>query len=321
MAEDFMHDVMEQALEDIIAEKIKNGSSGEKIEEELSPNAIMKEYKKLIEQASKDSVETIENIMYEKVLEERACADIFLARQNQKWGKAFAASDMLYICILESAELYTEYVNGIYGQNASQLFRALRYIHGRALQIYLEIICLNKNGFADGAYARWRSLYELSIISFFIKRNGNKIANAFIKSADSTDRFEWARIAKSFKNYPSDWNVTFDAIQSRSKRATKEWKREYKFVNQLVHASSQGTMYRLGGDTFYSLPVGRTDSGMAISAVHSAISLVQITTDFFTVYSHSDSILAIRTFRKWIDTIIKYYKNVENSLNSIENNQ
>jgi len=73
MAEDFMHDVMEQALEDIIAEKIKNGSSGEKIEEELSPNAIMKEYKKLIEQASKDSVETIENIMYEKLLLHLIC--------------------------------------------------------------------------------------------------------------------------------------------------------------------------------------------------------------------------------------------------------
>ena len=76
-------------------------------------------------------------MMYEKVLEERACADIFLARQNQKWCKAFVASDAMYICVLESAESYTEYVNEVYGQDICQLFNALRYIHGRALQIEL----------------------------------------------------------------------------------------------------------------------------------------------------------------------------------------
>ena len=80
-------------------------------------------------------------------------------------------------------------------------------------------------------------------------------------------------------------------------------------------------MYRLGGDTSYSLPVGRTDFGMTISAVHSAISLSQITGDFFTVYSHGDSILAVATFHKWIDRIIKYYKGVENNTNHIESDQ
>ncbi len=313
MAKDFMHDIMEQVIEEIVAEEKNKGSSQEKIEEKLSSDTILKAYKKLIEQASDDSLETIENMMYEKVLEERACADMFLARQNQKWGKAFVTSDMLYLCVLESAELYTEYVKELYGQKASQLFHALRYIHGRALQIYLEMTCLNKNGFADGAYARWRSLYELSIVSAFIKKNGENVAKAFIKSANTDDRYEWARIAKSFKNYPSDWNVTFEAIQSRSKLATKEWRKEYNFVNQLIHASPQGTMYRLGADMSIGLLVGRSDSGMAISSVHSAISLVQITTDFFTVYSHGDSILAVKTFHKWIEKVTKYYKNVEES--------
>ena len=258
--------------------------------------------------------------MYEKVLEERACADIFLARQNQKWCKAFVASDAMYICVLESAESYTEYVNEVYGQDICQLFNALRYIHGRALQIYLEVVCLNKNGFADGAYARWRSLYELSIIATFIKKYGENVAKAFIKSANTEDRYEWAREADCFKDYNKKY-ITFSAIQDNCEIATKEWKKEYNFVNQLVHASPQGTMYRLGGDTFYSLPVGRTDFGMTISAVQSAISLSQITANFFSVYSHGDSILAMVTFHKWIDKIIEYYKEVENYANSIEDNQ
>ena len=40
------------------------------------------------------------------------------------------------------------------------------HIHGRALQQFLEIIILMKNGFADGAYASWRSVFELIITNF-----------------------------------------------------------------------------------------------------------------------------------------------------------
>ena len=70
-------------------------------------------------------------------------------------------------------------------------------------------------------------------------------------------------------------------------------------------------MYRLGADTSKGIPVGRTDFGMGISAMHSAISLSQITTQFFTVYPHSDSTVAIFTFRKWVNEIGKYYKRIE----------
>lgn len=143
-------------------------------------------------------------------------------------------------------------------------------MHDIMEQVIEEVVCLNKNRFADGAYARWRSLYELSIIATFIKKYGENVAKAFIKSANTDDRYEWAREADCFKDYNKKY-ITFSAIQDNCEIATKEWKKEYNFVNQLVHASSQGTMYRLGGDTFYSLPVGRTDFGMTISAVQSAV--------------------------------------------------
>lgn len=309
MVKDFMHEIMEQSIKDIILEEKNEGVSQEKIVESLSQDKILQAYKKLIEQASDDSVETIENLMLEQVSEERVHVDIFLEKQSQKWKKAFAASDMLYICILESAELYNGYVCDLYSQN--YLFYALRYIHGRALQVYLEILCLNKNGFADGAYARWRSLYELSVTAAFIKKFGEEVAKAFIQSSNTNDRYEWARRAKCFKNWHHEY-IYFSDIQNRCGLATKEWKNEYHFVNQLVHASPQGTMYRLGADMSKGLLVGRSDSGMAISAVHSAISLVQITDNFFTVYPHGDSILAIKTFHKWVEKIINYYKEIEN---------
>lgn len=59
----------------------------------------------------------------------------------------------------------------------------MQHIQGRALQQFIEIITLMKNGFADGAYARWRSMYEIAIVSAFITEKGEAVAEAFIQSS------------------------------------------------------------------------------------------------------------------------------------------
>lgn len=177
MAEDFIREIVENAINKAASEAREKKCSDEEIEKLFSLENITETWKNLLEDASNDSVDVIENIMYEKVFEDRSLSDEFLARQNQKWGKAFVTSEAMYLCVLESAEKYSEYVKEVYKGEVSNLYYALRVIHGRAMQIYLEIICLNKNGFADGAYARWRSLYELSIISAFISKYGEKWRN------------------------------------------------------------------------------------------------------------------------------------------------
>ena len=60
MARDLMHDIMEQVIEEV-----RNGVPDEKLDERLSQDNISTAYKNLIEKASDDSLETIENIMYE----------------------------------------------------------------------------------------------------------------------------------------------------------------------------------------------------------------------------------------------------------------
>lgn len=311
MAEDFIKDTVATAIKNVIQEKLENGASEEEINKILDSSFVSGVMSEVIKETADDSVAFIEENMYEKVLEERYYVDEFLARQNQKWGKAFVASDAMYICVLESAKIYSDYVKEKYSGEISYMYHALRFIHARALQIYLEIVCLNKNGFADGAYARWRSMYELSVVSAFIKKYGEEVAKSFIEAADTDDRYEWARTAICFENYPSNRHVTFSAIQNNCELATKEWKAEYDFVNKLVHASPQGTLYRLGGDTAVALPAGRTDWGMSISAIHSAISLAIITADFFSLYTHGDSVVAMVTFQKWIDKIKDYYRATE----------
>ena len=173
---------------------------------------------------------------------------------------------------------------------------------------------MDKNGFADGAYARWRSLYELNVVSEFISENGEKTAKAYLDAADrpSTERsYEWAKTAKCMqkKNY-----VSFGSIQKSCKNIAPEWIKEYDFANQLVHASAQGTLYRIGGKTTDSIPVGRTNLGVGISAIHAAISLAEITRRYFSIFHYTDNVIAMLTFHKWIDKIAQHYKEAEQKL-------
>lgn len=308
--EDWFDGIFTEVISEIIKKEQENGTSDEKILKILQEKPLAQLYSQTADSASDAFLESMEEIMYERVFENRALDGEFMAKQEQKWGRVFVAAEAMYLCVLESVESYVEFLNEYHGEEISFVYHALRNIHARSLQVFLEILTLNKNGFADGAYARWRSLYELSITSSFIKKYGEDVAKAFLEAANTNDRYEWARKAACLKKSTKRY-ITFSDIQKNSGLATIEWKKEYDFVNQLVHASPQGTMFRLGERNGKITVVGKTDWGMSISVIHAAISLSQITVDFFTVFHHGDSLIAAMTLHKWVEKISKYCDEVE----------
>lgn len=321
MADDLTNEMISKQLNMIISEYVGKGAEINKILEFTESDSFINMYEKIIELISDNAVKTIDEIMYEKAIENRAFTQEFLARHEQKWGKAFIASEALYICILESTEAFTDYIT----ENSSatddkDVFYALQVIHARACQEYLEILTLNRNGFADGAYARWRSMYELSITSTFIRKYGQKVAKSFLDAADTNDRYEWARKADCFKNYNKRY-ITFAAIQKECEYATKGWRDMYNLSNQVIHASPQGTVYRVGNKiNINALSVGHSDYGVSISAINSAISLTFMTADFFSLYPLGDSIVAVSAFNKWIGKIKEYYCEIEETCFGDDNN-
>ena len=247
--------------------------------------------------------------MYEEVMRFRADEQEFIARQEQKWYRAFVASETLYIMVMQTAEAYCGYTAELdkKEREAKQWeFTALLHIHGRAMQQFLEIITLMKNGFADGAFARWRSMYELSIIASFIKKYGENVAKAFIEASDTNDRYEWARTSGIFskaKKY-----ITFSDIQKNCDINSPVWIKQYELANKTVHASPQGTFKRLGNmKNEYLIPIGRSDYGITTPAEHSAISLVQISVMFFTIFPFGNIIVATQGINDWIDVVREIY--------------
>ena len=244
--EQFFTDTLNEILLEHVKE-LKSQSEIDEFHEKYEKADFSELLLEMINDTSNQLVANAKSIMYENTLLFRCEEAEIVARINQKWFKAFASSDTMYMMVLEAIKDYSDYVNKIDDnerEKSIHKYTALKYIHGRGLQQFLEIITLMKNGFADGAYSRWRSLYELNIIASFISKYGEEVAESYISSHNTEDRYEWARACGEFN--PRKKFISFDDIRKKADFPSDLWQQPYRVANEITHASSQGTFNRLG---------------------------------------------------------------------------
>ncbi len=316
---------IQESIQTVIEEEIKAEQSTKDIEnlsKKLDNIDISDITQKLLKNMSNDIKIDYKQNMYEYVSNFRLVEKEFLARHEYKWNRAFASSEVFYIMIKEAVEKFTEHVDSIdYQEKQYNIYTyiALLHIHGRALQQFLEIITLVKNGFADGAYARWRSMYELTIMAYFIDEHGENTAKAFIESSETEDRYEWARASNIFEHKKGRF-ISLNDIQKSLGEFHELWEEQYILANRVVHASPQGTFGRLANMTSENvIPIGRSDYGITTAAEHSAISLSQITIVFLKQFHHGDSVLAMDYIYNWVDVIRDNYLSLHEEIFSKDN--
>lgn len=322
MPKDTFTDLMMNSLSNLIKTKRAEGLSDTEILERINKVDFTDVFSKMSETVSADNVDYLEKTMYERVLEERAQIAEFLARHEQIWGKGFVASEALYIMVLEAAEMNMQYVDSMPSdiiEEKQYRLAALRQIHARACQQFLEITYLIKAGFADGAFARWRSMYELCVVADFLMDNDESVALAFVEAANSNDSWHnWARVAPCFSMHKG--NITFNDIQNKCDLSTDVWRKQYKLANKVVHATPQGTFNRLGSFADIGvLSAGHSDYGVSLAAEHSAISLAVITTFLLSILPYGDGVVHASTIGKWVDVVRKYYYEAEDKCFSEDN--
>lgn len=316
-----INEVINQAFRDTVENWKKEGLSDEVIVEKINKIDFEEVMLSIADTASSDYAAFFREKMYEIELEERAKKQEFLAHQEQLWGKCFAASQTMYTITVEAAENITKYV----GENASSeekearkfTFLALQHIHGRACQMFLEILTLLRNGFGDCAYARWRSLYELNCTAYFIKAQGEQIAKQYYEQSQSDtaekDNYAWTTGAINKKGKPITVKA-FATIETYCEMG-KIWNSQYKLACLVTHGSPEGTFKRMSTyKTQNLIPIGHSDYGIAVPAEHSAISLHLISTLFFTLFPYVDGIAYVKTLGKWVEVIQDMYYSTENEL-------
>ena len=144
---------------------------------------------KLINTVAKESLPQLSHEVFksltknsEKVLDNQIkYQKLFEKRLYERWKIPLNLLECLIGISLESGEEHINKLRKTANNTNNFKHEALIKIHARALQISNEILVLLKSGYADGATARWRSLHELAVISFFLLHNNNNVAKRYLE--------------------------------------------------------------------------------------------------------------------------------------------
>ncbi|MCR5653599.1 MAG: DUF5677 domain-containing protein [Ruminococcus sp.] len=222
---------------------------------------------------------------------------------DQNWSTAFVTSECFYVLISVAHIAYTDYLGQLSDADKAEKKNTLTAINElcrRASQQYLEILTLVRNGFSDGAFARWRSMYELSVICSFIHKYGEPVAEKFIEASDSQDRYDWAMACGEFSEKKR--HVTFGDILKLCDMDAEVWKDNYTVANQTVHASPQGTFDRLSDRDSQ-----RSGYGIAAPAIQSANTLALISSMLFSLFPEEKTMDKMSLAAKWLDELTEAY--------------
>jgi hypothetical protein len=282
-------------------------------------NEFFKKLPSIIEGAQKDAAEiilkTLKSGWPQQYAYERDLLDGFKGRLETRWGKSFGLLRMLLTMCREIGQEKAARLRKSKARKNRVVRSLLVRKHARACQITAEIVTLMENGFADGAMARWRTLYEVGVVATVIADAGDAMAQKYIdhevvESKFAMDEYARCHVGLGFKpiaarerhrvdrafikavkvhgaNFgkPYGWasdhlkkkKVTFRDLEDAAQRSSM--RSYYKMASYNVHADTSKSIFsRLGVVGDQSIVIaGATDAGFTEPGQNAAIALVQIT--------------------------------------------
>jgi hypothetical protein len=121
----------------------------------------------------------------------------FEERLYYRWSMPFSLFEYF---ILQSQSINEEFIKE-FGWLAVEendlVFGTIIRLHAKACIVAKEILTLMRSGYPDGASARCRTLNEFVVISFFIAKHGNDVAERYMRHRVIEDY----QAAKEFQDY------------------------------------------------------------------------------------------------------------------------
>jgi len=250
-----------------------------------------------------------------------------------RWGKAIDLSRMLLHVSIDTGEAFQRRLSRSKAKKNRALKSVLCRLHLRSCQVMSEIICLLENGYADGAMARWRTLYELSAVATVISDGGDDLAERYaahdaveakreldvfikhheelgyapptkqaVKHTDQMFNHVISQYGKEFGK-PHGWAVGFLGINNSDPKFSdieaaagrSSMRSYYKMASYNVHASPRGLRRRIGTiDQMDLLIAGATNAGIEEPGQNAVFSLTQITCLLFRPNHKLDDLVTMR---------------------------
>ena len=249
--------------------------------------------------------------------------DGFRERCYKKWKPGFDVFQIFRHFCIEIGSLFQKEFCQYEAYLHDPLLGVLMRQHAHSCRIMGEVEVLLRNGYPDGALARWRALHEIAVTSILIQKHGRPIAEDFIRfgiveavkgmetyqetAVDmAREPYVKAELDKARKsrdeilenrrefNSRGGWAIPyvgagrFEKLQECAGLA--KWKNDYKWASQNVHANYREMRKLLGMAEAKEdvLLVGSSNSGFTTPAHSSAIALGQVTSVFLTCYIDDD---------------------------------
>lgn len=156
----------------------------------------------------------------------------FENRLYKTWKEPFDLLESLIVVCLECGESKKNKLSG--GKNIVNPKQvALIRIHARSVQIAYEVLALVRSGFADGAHARWRSLHELGIITFFLRENSDDVSERYLNH-NVMKKF---KASKSYQKhhkaigYPPMTKREIETLEKEHSRLLQKYGAEFEYGN------------------------------------------------------------------------------------------
>lgn len=107
-------------------------------------------------------------------------SEAFKERLNELWKTPLQLLELYLLLTIEKGSKFNKENHQNALEQNDYVFKVLVRLHAKACLIGQEILILMKNGYASGAFARWRSLHEIAVTGLFICKHGNEIAERYL---------------------------------------------------------------------------------------------------------------------------------------------
>jgi len=280
----------------------------------------------------------------------------FRENLEARWGGAFKYLRMMLTISREMGGELLKKRRRSRSRKKQHVWDVLARLHTRGCQITAEILTLMENGFADGAMARWRTLYEIGVVASLISEHGEELAKRYLdheaveaKRAldiyqkyhselgfDPYDEEEAKEVQRRFEELRDQYGKPFTeqygwaaehlGIHGRSfadleeKAGKASMRSYYKMASYNVHAGTKGIVFRLGLFGREGFLAGASNAGFLDPAQNTAFTLTQLTGEFIHREMGFDEQLLMQVLLHLRDQIGPALRKAEKKLEDDERN-
>ncbi|WP_134671656.1 DUF5677 domain-containing protein [Halorussus marinus] len=264
----------------------------------------------------------------------------FEDRLYDDWQEPIDLFESFIVFSLELGQMYSRDRQEAAMDDEDLVHLVLVKLHARACLIAREILALIKQGYADGAHARWRSIHEVAVVGEFLRQTGQETAKRFMLhqaiddyhqavayrneqdtlrgepiSDETMEELEQRR-EKLLDHYGSGFDGTWGWASHEIERGRFKDIEEhagygqfypyYKFASKAnIHSGAKGTFEQLATSDRYRLstPTAPANLGFTLPATHAARSLFQITMALLLHRPNEEYMVQLLTAREFLEDI------------------